>query len=140
MKILMAVDGSEHTKRMLAYVAAHDDLLGGGHEYTFLTVVVPIPPGATHFLDRKTVQDYYDEQAEQVFKPIRTFAQQQGWTLRTEHATGHAAETIAALAEKGKFDLIVMGSHGHGALGNVIMGSVASGMLARSRTPVLLVQ
>ena len=43
MKILLPVDGSEYTKRMLAYVAAHDELLGGDHEYFVLTVVPSIP-------------------------------------------------------------------------------------------------
>jgi nucleotide-binding universal stress UspA family protein len=36
-------------------------------------------------------------------------------------------------------DLIVMGTHGHSALGNVVMGSVATGVLARCKAPVLLI-
>ena len=39
MKILLPVDGSDYTKRTLSYIAAHDELLGEGHEYTVLTVV-----------------------------------------------------------------------------------------------------
>ena len=34
MKILVAVDGSPFTKRMLAYLAAHDEWLGAHHQYT----------------------------------------------------------------------------------------------------------
>ena len=34
MKILAAVDGSPYSKRMLAYLAAHDEWLGAHHEYT----------------------------------------------------------------------------------------------------------
>ena len=33
-----------------------------------------------------------------------------------------------------------MGSHGHSALGNLIMGSVATRVLADSKVPVLLVR
>ena len=33
MKILIAVDGSDYTKRMLAYLAAHDELLGSCPTY-----------------------------------------------------------------------------------------------------------
>ena len=40
MKILLAVDGSKYTKRMLAYVAAHDEWLGPGHEYTVFNGVL----------------------------------------------------------------------------------------------------
>ena len=34
MKILVAVDGSPFTKKMLAYLAAHDEWLGAHHQYT----------------------------------------------------------------------------------------------------------
>jgi nucleotide-binding universal stress UspA family protein len=33
-----------------------------------------------------------------------------------------------------------MGSHGHAALGNMILGSVAAGVLARCDAPVLLIR
>jgi nucleotide-binding universal stress UspA family protein len=140
MKILLPVDGSEHTKRMLAYIAAHDELLGPDHEYTILTVVAAVPAYAMRFLDRSTVDGYYDEQAEQVLKPVRAFAEQNHWKVRLVHTPGHAAETIAARATADQTDLIVMGTHGHSALGNVVLGSVASGVLARSKVPVLLIR
>ncbi|MDP4770616.1 MAG: universal stress protein, partial [Limnohabitans sp.] len=38
------------------------------------------------------------------------------------------------------FDLVVMGSHGHGTLGNLVMGSVATQVLANCKVPVLLVR
>ena len=34
MKILIAVDGSDYTKRMLAYLATHDEWFGAKHSYT----------------------------------------------------------------------------------------------------------
>ena len=56
------------------------------------------------------------------------------------YAHGPAAEEIAAIGEAEKVDLIVMGTHGHSSLGNVILGSVASGVLARCKLPVLLIR
>jgi nucleotide-binding universal stress UspA family protein len=47
---------------------------------------------------------------------------------------------IAKLAEDGKFDLVVMGSHGHGAWANLVMGSVATQVLAHCGVPVLMVR
>jgi nucleotide-binding universal stress UspA family protein len=47
---------------------------------------------------------------------------------------------IAALANKGKFDLLMMGSHGHSTLGNLVMGSVATKVMAHCTAPVLLVR
>ena len=139
MKILLAVDGSAHTKRMLGYIAAHDELLGPGHEYTILKVVPPIPARDMRFLERPNVEGYYDEEAEHVLAPVRAFAEQNHWTTRIVHAHGQAADAIAARAAADKADLIVMGTHGHGALGRLVLGSVSSGVLARSNVPVLLV-
>jgi nucleotide-binding universal stress UspA family protein len=140
MKILLPVDGSDYTKRMLAYIAAHDELLGPGHEYTVFTAIPPIPAHAARFLDRSILDGYYRDQAEEVLGPVRKFAQQQGWKISAVHAAGHAAESIAALAENLEPDLIVMGTHGHSALGNVILGSVTTGVLARCKAPVLLIR
>jgi len=53
---------------------------------------------------------------------------------------GSAGELIAKAAEAGAFDLVVMGSHGHSALGNLVMGSVATRVLAHCKVPVLLVR
>ena len=36
MKILLAVDGSSYSKKMLAYLAAHEALLSGDHDYTVI--------------------------------------------------------------------------------------------------------
>lgn len=140
MKILLPVDGSAYTKHMLSYLAAHGELLGPGHEYTALTVVPSIPAHAARFLDPQLIDDYHREQANAVLGPVIAFADQQQWKLRTVHEVGPAAQTIADVAQAQEFDLIVMGTHGHSAMGNVVLGSVATGVLARCKTPVLLVR
>jgi nucleotide-binding universal stress UspA family protein len=140
MKILVAVDGSQFTKRMLAYLSAHDEFPGRSHEYTVLHTVAAVPPRAASVLEKATLDDYYEAEAEKVFKPIRAFLAKQGVAAKFVFKVGHAADTIAAFSEKGKFDLLVMGSHGQGVLTNVVMGSVATKVLARCGTPVLLVR
>ncbi len=140
MKVLLAVDGSEYTKRMLSHIAAHDELLGPGHDYTVLTVTAQIPPHAARHLERATLDSYYKEQADHVLRPIAAFAEQKGWKVQMKHVQGQAAEAIAEVAATLKPDLIVMGSHGHSALGSMVLGSVASGVLARCKAPVLLIR
>jgi nucleotide-binding universal stress UspA family protein len=140
MKILLAVDGSHTTKRMLSFIAAHDEMLGANNSYRVLTVIHPLPHFAGPALGRQVLDTHYAEEAEIVLRPIRSFVQQQGWKADITHALGPPAETIAAMAEKDKFDMVVMGTHGHSALGNVVMGSVATGVLARCKVPVLLIR
>ena len=140
MKILLPVDGSDFTTRMLGYLNTHGELLAGGHEYVLFTAVAPIPMRAARFLDSTIVDAYYSDQAEQVLRPVREFAVQHGWKFRACHAHGHAAEAIAEMVELEKPDLIVMGTHGQSSLGNMLLGSVVTGVLARCTVPVLLVR
>jgi nucleotide-binding universal stress UspA family protein len=140
MKILAAVDGSPYSKRMLAYLAAHDEWLGAQHSYTLLTAVNALPPRAVSALDKATVKGFYDETAEKVFKPLRSFFEKQRIKASFVSKVGPAAEVIAEAATKGGYDLVIMGSHGHGTLANLVMGSVATKVLAHCGTPVLLIR
>jgi nucleotide-binding universal stress UspA family protein len=139
MKILLPVDGSKYTKRMLSYIAAHDELLGRDHEFLLFTVVPRLTSRAAEFFDRRALDEYYKDEAEKVLRTARAFADKQGWTLRFAHASGHAAEEIATFAKAQKPGLIVMGTHGHSALANAVLGSVAQGVLARCTVPMLLI-
>lgn len=139
MKILLAVDGSAFTKKMLAYLAAHD-LFSANNAYTVLTVQLPLPPQARAALGKDTVQKYHDDEGQRIMTPVLKFLQRHGITAKTLCKAGHPGDTIAKLAEEGQFDLIVMGSHGHSALANLVLGSVANRVLANSKVPVLLVR
>ena len=140
MKTLIAADGSSYTKRMLAYLAAHDEWLGPKHHYTVIHSVLAVPHRAAAFASSDVVRKFYEDDAEAVFRPIRAFFKQQGIEATFVHTVGHAADSIANLAKEGKFDLLVMGSRGHGDLVNLVLGSVATKVLAKCSTPVLLVR
>lgn len=140
MKILVAADGSPYSKRMLAYLAAHDEWLGAQHAYTVVTVVAPLPARAAAALPKDVLKAHHEEEAERVLKPIRTFFARQGLSVDFVAKIGPVADSIAAMADKGRFDLLMMGSHGHGSLGNLVLGSVATKVMAQCRTPVLLVR
>ncbi|SEK83390.1 Nucleotide-binding universal stress protein, UspA family [Roseateles sp. YR242] len=140
MKILVAVDGSVYSKRMLAYLSAHDEWLGSAHDYTVVHVVPAVPPRAAAVLDKAVLADYYSDESEKVLKPIRTFMDKRGISAKYVIKTGHASEAITAVAAKGRFDLLMMGSHGHSALGKLVLGSVATKVMVSCDVPVLLVR
>lgn len=140
MKILVAVDGSSFTKRMLAYLAAHEDWLGTHHEYAVLHVAHALPPRAASVLDKQLLKDYYAEEAEKVFKPIRMFFEKQGIAAQYIAKVGAAGDVIAEVAAKGKYELLMMGSHGHGTLGKLVLGSVSTKVMAHCETPVLIIR
>ena len=140
MKILLAVDGSSYTQKMLAYLTTHDGLFGVHNEYTLLTVQPPLPPRARSAVGKEIVDSYYADEVEKILAPATEFLAPHGLTIKREWKVGPAGETIASFADDGKFDLLVMGSHGHGTFANLVMGSVATQVLARSKVPVLLVR
>lgn len=140
MKILVPVDGSEFTKRMLAYLAAHDEWLGDHHEYTIFNVTPAVPPRAAAALDKAVLKAHYDDSAEKVFKPIRAFFTRHGMKCRFVAKVGPAGDLIADAANKGGYDLIIMGSHGQGSLLKLVMGSVTTKVMASTTVPVLVVR
>ena len=140
MKILLAVDGSDYTRRMLSYLTSHKEWIGAGHTYTVFCAVLPVPHRAAAFAGPEMVRGYYEDDARVVLEPIRAILAEQGIDATYVHKVGHPADEIASYAEAGKFDLLVMGSHGVGALKNLVLGSVATKVLARCTVPVLLVR
>lgn len=140
MKILLAVDGSAYTKKMLAYLVTHIDTFGGDNSFMLFTVQPAIPPRAYAALGKQIVDQYQLDEAERVLSPVTKFLLRHGIDAKSAWKVGHAGELIAKFAQAGKYDLLVMGSHGHGALANLVMGSVATKVLAHCRVPVLLVR
>jgi nucleotide-binding universal stress UspA family protein len=140
MKILLAVDGSEYTKKMLAYLTTHEELFHANNNYTLLTVNPQLPPRARAAVGKEVVETYQREEAEKVLAPVTKFLMRHDIDAKTVAKVGHAGEIISKVADSGKFDLVVMGSHGHGTLGNLVMGSVATQVLAHCKVPVLLVR
>ena len=140
MKILLAVDGSAHTKKMLAYLVTHDELFSSNNSFALLTVQAQLPSRARSVVGKEATENYYREESERVLGPATQFLLRHGINAKSASKVGHAGEVICKAATAGKFDLIVMGSHGHGLFGNLVLGSVATQVLAHSKVPVLLVR
>ena len=139
MKILLAVDGSPYTKKMLAYLAAHE-LFSPKNEYTAFTAQLMLPSQARTALGKELVAKYYEDEGQGVMAPVQKYLERQGIKAKCIWKTGNAGELIAKLAEAEKFDLVVMGSHGYGALVNLVVGSVVTKVLASCKVPVLIVR
>lgn len=67
-------------------------------------------------------------------------AEERGLEARTELLTGNPAKEIVGYADTVDADLIVVGSHGHGAVSGALLGSVSRGVLRRTTRPVLIVR
>ena len=140
MKILLAVDGSDYTCKMLDYVCANKALFDPSHTFTLLNTQAPLPPHARSALSADLVRDYYDDEARKVLEPAAATLHGKGLAADQVMKVGPAGETIARFAEQGQYEMIIMGSHGHSAVARLVMGSVSSEVLAHCGVPVLLVR
>ena len=140
MKVLLAVDGSAFTQKMLAYLVSHPELLVDSRHYTALTVQAPLPPRAKALVGKADVDAYYAEESDKVLTAVASTLNQHGVQLERASRIGSAGEEIARFAKDGQFDLIVIGSHGHGSFSNLVMGSVATKVLAACDVPVMLIR
>ena len=62
MKILLAVDGSEYSKKMLAYLVTHEDLFTTAHDYHVFTAHPALPARARAIVGKDIVEKYYQEE------------------------------------------------------------------------------
>ena len=140
MKILLSVDGSSYTKKMLAYLVTHAEMFHASNDFTVLTVQPPVPNRARAAVGKEIVDNYHASESEKIISPVHKFLMRHGIDAKTATKVGQIGETIGKFADDGKFDLLIMGSHGHGTIVNMLMGSVATKVLANSKTPVLLIR
>jgi nucleotide-binding universal stress UspA family protein len=140
MKILVAVDGSACSKKALAYLTTHEGLCGASDELVVLHVQPPVPPRVKTLVGAAAVRDYHREEAAKVLAPVERFLKRHSLAFRSTWVVGPPGEEIVSAAAREKADMIVMGTHGRGLVGRVLMGSVAHRVVAGSEVPVLLVK
>jgi nucleotide-binding universal stress UspA family protein len=140
MQILIAVDGSKHSKKAFDYVKQHAKMFGAHAELTIVNVQSALPPHVTGQFSKSNIESYYVEGYEKDMKPARQALKAAKLAYTEALKVGNAGDEIAKLAMRGKFDMVVMGSHGHGLVKNLVLGSVANRVLASCSVPVLMIR
>ena len=140
MKVLLAADGSKYTKKALAFLLTHQSLVSTNDELMVLNVQLPVPGRVKTMLGSAEVSAYYREEGDKVLDPIRKFLDKHAVKYSCLSVVGHPVEEILKVAAKEKPHLLVMGTHGHGLIGRLVMGSIAQRVVSECDTPVLLVK
>jgi nucleotide-binding universal stress UspA family protein len=91
-----------------------------------ITAPVPVEPPDMNALK---------ERLEQLASLLRA----KGITVETSASVALPAEEILEQAEKSNASMIVLGSHGHGALYHLFSGSVVTSVLHKSKIPVTVI-
>lgn len=148
-KILMAVDGSDHDLKSAQFLGK---LLRGAPDVniTVLSVahlVMPTPPvmemGMVPVMPSPQEMERWEREIRQQAQANVTRAEAAvkaaGLNVSSQLGWGNPPEVIIDIAEKGAFDLIVLGSRGAGQVAGIFLGSVSDKVAHRAKTPVLIV-
>lgn len=144
MKILLAVDGSTYARKACEYVVGHWRELGDRSPVTLIHVNTPLPVDIEVSLGPTLrgggLQRYHEDCHRKALSEAEEILREAGIAFEVVKDVGIPAEVIAEAASQGGFDMVVMGSHGRGALGALLLGSVTARVLATCRVPVLIVR
>jgi len=142
MKVLLAVDGSDQSLDAVRAV----ECLSPAHPLT-VVYVLNLPrlayPTLGPNLDKElsmTVEQAMKEEGENLTKRAASLLPPHHGTTETRIVEGKPAETILAVADEMKADLIVMGARGVGQLQEHVIGSVSHRVMTHASCPVLVVK
>ena len=140
-KILVAYDGSPHSKQALNW-AIDLSLLSEAR-----VVAVKVFEGSQFLIASDTTAHKVVETLERLRREDQelldeavAIGKNRGVTVTSESLHGNIAEQIIMYAREHGFDLIVVGTKGHGVLEELLMGSVTRNLISLAHIPVLVVK
>ncbi len=156
-KILYATDLSETAKKAARYALSLANEYGA--ELTVINVVPDLVEEmsagmgydlASHFGQDK-LSSFYEEGLEEskkaMIERVHSVLHEAGSELenctvqpKVEVKVGHPVRKIVEMATEGGYDLVVLGTHGHSMLDDLLLGSVARGVVKKCPMPVMTVR
>lgn len=141
--ILVAIDFSNATPLVLEQ--AKLQAKSHGARLHLIHVIEPEPSYAAYGFTPNEVpalQEYQGEAKRRATDKLQKLAREASVGLPDSTAVvaeGSPLRCIANCVEEQQADLLVLGSHGHGAIASLLLGSVAEGMVRRALVPTLVV-
>lgn len=141
LKMLIAVDGSDHARRAVEAVARLAKFAIGLEAVLLNVRNGPVYYGELPAFDYQDIDKALRDQQEKLLAEALVHAQSIGLErVSTLCAVGEVAKEITRMAAEEGADQIVMGTRGMGALGSLFLGSEAQRVLHIAEMPVLLVK
>jgi len=147
-KILVPIDGSEHSDRALTY--ALDLAEKYSAEIKLLSVAQPlvatgpmfltqpmIPPESTAMYVNE-IEAAHEKMLSDALKKVKEI--KPSISISKLLVNGRPADKIVEIAKDGKYDLIVMGSRGLGGIKEFFLGSVSDRVADEAPCPVMIVK
>ena len=148
-KILVALDGSEHSNKALECALDLGEKYGS--DIVILTVVKTVPTAPIGYVHDPTgappawIGTYLKEMRisrEKLLKETleKSKKAKQDLNISKKLVEGRPSDKIVDTAKDGNFDLIVMGSRGLGGIKEFLLGSVSDRVADDAECPVMIVK
>ena len=136
-KILLATDGSQHSKR----AAENAVNIAKCSEGSMLEVVyvVDVDRAKSDVLTHWHAVDVNDSRKDQV-REVERIAKDAGVTYEVKVLRGEPGPVIVKYANENQFDIVIIGSRGLNGLQEFVLGSVSHKVAKRANCPVLIVK
>ena len=138
-KLLVPVDGSENSLRALEEAIFLSKKLDA--QITALHVMEKAPTVYIH--PQKELEELlknYRKESERILEKCQQIGKNNRIELNMAISEGDVASKIIQYAEKGRFDMVVMGHRGSGKFKEMVLGSVSEKVLHRTKCSVLIVR
>ncbi len=140
MKLLVGVDLSESTERVVNKVEEIAKALSA--QVWLLYIAEPEPDFVGFDFDPESIRDSRAKKFHVEHSQIQEIAdrlRKAGLDTTGLLVQGSTVETLLKEALKLNVDMIVIGSHGRGAMYQLLVGSVCEGILHKSGCPILVI-
>lgn len=140
-KLLVPVDASasamralEHAIRLAKEIGNTELVIAYAHEPPIIYGEIEL------YLSESKAKDLQQAHSEGILGPAIEKARTAGVNFTSQVVVGNVAESIVSCAQSSGCDGIVMGTRGMSAIGNLVMGSVATKVIHLTKLPVTLVK
>lgn len=141
-KVLVGIDGSDHSFRAAQYALE----ISKKYVAKLIAVTVTYMPAKSRMSQQEAIEVGAGlsemDKAKTWFESFTQSAKENKIDLKTELVNSQRPVDYVILeyAEKEGIDLIVIGTRGRSGLSKIVLGSVASGIVTYSHSPVLVVK
>jgi len=149
-KILVPVDGSEHSDKALLYARGLAEKFESQIILVHVfSVPIPLDEVTEHAIGAKGIPPEFMEAKEKAEEDILKRAEaevekaQEGKKripIMAYLKEGNIVQEIISISEKEKADLIVMGARGISKLKEVLLGSVSDGVARNAHCPIMIIK
>lgn len=140
MKLLLAVDGSKTAARAVQAAIRLARAMREPPSLVLLHADLPLMRQVVAELGPEAAREYHESNGRLATRSARAALKRAGVAFTEKLLVGDPAATIIKTAQSGKFDLILLGSQGRGALKTLLLGSVAAKVLSQSTIAVMVVR